>query len=347
MDNCGFGILPTPLAVQGELGVHLFFCLSGFLIATSVMRPQNFDLRAYSSARARRVLPNYYLCAIFCLLLVEGRTIAHASPGDLTGNLFSHALLMHAWFGEYISSIMGPLWTLSHEWIFYLLMAACAGLLRSKRWWILPLVMLVIAIVSRLAIMNGTFNLTAGANHPACFWDQFAMGITAAWIARSYRVSWPWTAVGAALVGYVLWVRCGLAFNLQAEIEGLPLGHRLSAAVAKKRSLSIWHPLLLGLGCSMLVAAASQASDRVKHWSQLTPLPWMGKVSYSTYLWHMPVVICFMRAMRQLPANGTFQSHAFASSCVLLGVYLVSAICYAHFEKPWVQHNSIRKLGQS
>jgi peptidoglycan/LPS O-acetylase OafA/YrhL len=106
--------------------------------------------------------------------------------------------------------------------------------------------------------------------------------------------------------------------------------------VAKKRSLNLWHPLILGLGCSMLVAAASQASDRLKRWSQLTPLPWMGQVSYSTYLWHMPVVICFMRTMRQLPEHGMFQSHAVAAGTVLLGIYLVSAVCYAHFEKPWI-----------
>ena len=34
-------------------------------------------------------------------------------------------------------------------------------------------------------------------------------------------------------------------------------------------------------------------------WLRYTPLPWMGKVSYSTYLWHWAIIVSFMRAMRR------------------------------------------------
>ena len=128
MESCGFGPFTHDWVLVGQMGVNLFFCLSGFLIARSVLTPAQWSFSSYLHQRARRILPNFYIALFLVLTLVDNKIVFSMSAGTFLANLAAHITLLHGWFADFRVSILGPFWTLSHEWSFYLLMGAFAPL---------------------------------------------------------------------------------------------------------------------------------------------------------------------------------------------------------------------------
>lgn len=357
MDQCGFKVLPREWSVLGALGVNLFFTLSGFLIARAVLQPAAFDRRQYFRNRSLRILPNYYACCVLMLFLVEPRTIAHSTPAMLAFDLGTHSILMHGWFNSVSTSIIGPLWTLSHEWIFYLVMGAVAIPLRSGWGWAVPAGLLLMAVIAKFALANGVWTPSTGRYNPVCFWDQFALGIFGAQV--SFLLKSRREAGGEMLVW--LAALCGLilvAWSMHRQYvvaEELKTAHAAAGKVVgvksfaveftdkffRRKSNVIWFPCAFSAGVSLLLVAMTSGFRRLNQWIGRTPLPWMGKVSYSTYLYHMAVVLCLMRGLRNVPEGGLFAMPGVASVIAIVGVYAISAFCFHFFERPWLVRKTI------
>jgi hypothetical protein len=60
-----------------------------------------------------------------------------------------------------------------------------ALVLRSSRWWLVPLGLAVIALTARLGEAQAWWALPGGLNHPLAQWNQSAAGILAARFAES------------------------------------------------------------------------------------------------------------------------------------------------------------------
>lgn len=333
----------------GALGVNLFFTLSGFLIAQSVLRPAQWDGRRYLTQRSLRILPNYFIALFFAITVVGSVEFLHASPGAMAGNLVTHLALIHGWFTQFTFSILGPFWTLSHEWSFYMLMFLTASLLRSRRWWLLPAGMAALAFLLRLAQFNRWVSLPCAYVFPPCLWDQFAFGMVAAWLScnRSAQrvlarpvVWWSIVLAASAVITWAFWKYGGVAVALGAkESSRLPFEVRFDAMFQRSRWNMLGLSPALAAGFAMLILAVwlkHQAAARIL---RFTPLPWMGRVSYSTYLWHMAVVGCFFRVLKrkQLPENSIWQADWPRFLLVLISVYLFSAFAYRFFEMPWLR----------
>ena len=133
---------------HGEAAVDLFFCLSGLVLIQSVERFQG-EFLPFMAARARRLLPVYFLAlALSTILLAAGDPlrampwVGHAGrdiweaalPPFLLWHLAAHLLLIQGLIPQgalpyaYVN-LLGPAWSLSTEWQFYVLI----GLLAPKR----------------------------------------------------------------------------------------------------------------------------------------------------------------------------------------------------------------------
>jgi hypothetical protein len=140
-----------PGTKAGALGVHLFFVLSGYLITSAVLS-RSFTTRTYAINRAFRILPAYFGSIAVVLLIRDASTL---STWHGMEDLFFHALLIHGFSHEFRTSINPVLWTLSIEWLFYILMLVCAPLTRSRSWrWLVPGGMVALAIVYRVWVWS-------------------------------------------------------------------------------------------------------------------------------------------------------------------------------------------------
>jgi peptidoglycan/LPS O-acetylase OafA/YrhL len=115
----------------GNLGVHLFFTLSGFILALPFAdhcfrggRP--VSLKAYFLRRLTRLEPPYLLTLFlfFGLYAATGRR----PVAEMLPNLLANCFYVHNWFGAAGGSINTVAWSLEIEVQFYLLAPFLAGI---------------------------------------------------------------------------------------------------------------------------------------------------------------------------------------------------------------------------
>lgn len=106
------------IAKQAEVGVTIFFVISGFLITNLLLKEQqqtgSINIKAFYIRRAFRILPVYALYLVFMLLW---RNIEHF--GVTTDNLI-HILTFSVNFDNNKDWFLGHFWSLSVEEQFYL-----------------------------------------------------------------------------------------------------------------------------------------------------------------------------------------------------------------------------------
>ena len=137
---------------HGEAAVDLFFALSGLVIVSSLERC-NERFWPFMQNRAHRLLPVYYtVLAMSVVVILLGSPLAAmpwisptsyaglfwARPPQLIWQILAHATLVHglvpqgllpwAWI-----TVLGPAWSLSTEWQFYVMMALLLPCLKGSR----------------------------------------------------------------------------------------------------------------------------------------------------------------------------------------------------------------------
>ncbi|MBU6397328.1 MAG: acyltransferase [Rhodospirillales bacterium] len=161
------------LFAHGQAAVDLFFALSGLVIAGS-LEHYNWRLRPFITARAWRLLPVYFLVLGFsCMAEAQGNPLpalpwagaaarAIVSPGlphPLWAHLLAHVTLLHgaipnSWLPYGWVTLLGPAWSLSTEWQFYLLI----GLIAPRRFFLFALALLGLGAAYHLLPQGGEFS---------------------------------------------------------------------------------------------------------------------------------------------------------------------------------------------
>jgi peptidoglycan/LPS O-acetylase OafA/YrhL len=271
----------------GYLGVDVFFVLSGFLITSLLFeewrRLGRIDLRRFYLRRALRLFP-----ALSALLLV-GTTFALAfprapqSPHVLRGVGYS-LLYVSNWASIRDPMSLGPLghtWSLAVEEQFYILWPFCLiGLLRltgGRR----SLGLLVAGLAAASALWRGALFL-AGSTYWRLYLgtdsraDSLLVGCAVA-IAMTHR-DLPRILGGPRATRWLALLAAGLIIALMTSTpldwRGYYLGGFLGVAIA---------------AAIVLIALLSNPDWSITKALCTPPLVWVGRLSYSLYLWHLPI----------------------------------------------------------
>ena len=299
---------------NGMIGVDLFFLISGFLLVLPWLRHADGERAAPSARdfyrrRARRILPAYYvqLLVLFFVVvpLVRGLEFWRYNPTYMFQNLSAHVFLVH-YFSPVTSasvSVNGALWSLSLEAQYYLLLPLLAPVFARAPWrtagvlfvcalgWRWLALHRLDALVEWMRSIDPRWLHEANVRHllytqlPA-YLGHFAAGMLAgrAWLrwhgrAPAALASAGWLAL-AALAGALLW-------GLHAP-EGWILGEFTWAL-----ALAALAAIFVALVARGLPAAGPLLANR--------PLAFVGRVSYSAYLYHLPVLLLWNA---YAPGNG-------------------------------------------
>lgn len=112
----------------GEIGVTLFFVLSGFGIECSILNKEKsseYEWKDFMKRRMRRIIPQYYICLIIMLLLTDWASLIINKQGIL--HIVTHFSFTHNLLPTTHGSINGAMWSLATIVQFY-----CISLLLHK-----------------------------------------------------------------------------------------------------------------------------------------------------------------------------------------------------------------------
>ncbi|MDJ0864916.1 MAG: acyltransferase [Myxococcota bacterium] len=319
------GVLPAVHRALpwGQLGVQLFFVLSGFLITGILLRlrdevdarhfSRNSALLRFYARRALRIFPVFYatLALIVWLDVEPARETAVWHATYLSNLYFSLRGATH-----------GPVthfWTLALEEQFYLLwpwLVLLAPRNRLGPW---------IAGAVALGLIWRAGALAAGVNTIAVQWllpgriDNLALGALLAWAWHSGNGE-----LRARLTHWGLWL-------------GLPLAIAACLAHADYRrhplTLSLT-PLAFGLLFTWLV---DRAAVGFGGWTgrllAFRPLVYLGRISYGLYLLHMFVPTFIHRFAPGSAIDPAAHPLTSRAAAVPLSI-LLAAISWQAFEQP-------------
>jgi peptidoglycan/LPS O-acetylase OafA/YrhL len=266
----------------GQIGVDIFFALSGYLITGLLLREHDrfgrISLRAFYARRALRLVP------AFTVFLIGATALAiHYGDPHAWGDLASAAT--YTWDIRFAvigvrGSFTGHSWSLSVEEQFYLLwpVVLIALLARRPSRTFLPVALLAVGFLAFTAALQ-----LAGASNSTLFFlpttrlPELLTGALGAIVMRSglpRAVSRP-TALtpvaGFALLGIILWMRHHTWSDPWSYRGGF-------TAVAMLTVVVILH-------------AEQRPASVVTRLLGLRPVALVGRRSYAAYLWHVPALI--------------------------------------------------------
>lgn len=261
-----------PVLQHGYLGVQLFFVISGYCIQAAALSAQRSatPVATFLTRRGRRIYPPYWASIVFAVVLGLGTVLllkrTWGSVFPLSGwDWLLNVLLLQGPF--HAPDAVLVYWSLTIEVQFYLAMAI--GLLFG-RWagcWHLGLSALYLLwLQTSFMGISGTV---------LAYWPEFACGIAAhGLVHRGTQLRF----LPASLLCCTL---CAILMRFAAN----------PSMALREADGELVTPLkqLFCLGCAALVCALYRVDAWAERFRLVQGLGWLGVISYSLYLTHVPV----------------------------------------------------------
>lgn len=281
--------------------VSVFVALSGFLLAWSCLKQDparpvlKGGVKEFFLRRFVRIIPAYYACLALSLVLIATVPALKAPAGvrwdvalvsgESHGVLLSHALLVHNLSLDWMLKLNPPLWSLAVEWQLYYFFA----LLFVPVWRRFGLIA-VVCLGFALGLLPH-FLLPAAQNYDwTCPWFLaiFSLSFIAAWLCRQFPPELLLRKVRyAPLSGFILLLGVvKLTENWSAEAARIPLDLAFGA-------------LTLCILVKGTVSVALAERSFLRQFLESRPLQFLGKISFSLYLTHFPLLSLMHHYLRQ------------------------------------------------
>jgi len=263
----------APLAHVGNLGVRIFFVISGFLITTLLLREldahHEVSLKNFYARRSLRILPAFFIyVAAIQMLSVFG--MVDNPHGDTV-----RALTFTMDYRDDKSWPLNHLWSLSVEEQFYLLWGVLFLVASQPRVRLAVLVLAVVPLGVRSAYLFGLLtskNAVAPARQFECLVDALAMGALLSVFFNTLMS----TRRIAEFARSPLSLALGAALTLAAVASYL-IDTRLYDSMGQT---------VANIGITLILWNCVTASGGwVRGSLNWRPIAYIGVLSYSLYLW--------------------------------------------------------------
>jgi peptidoglycan/LPS O-acetylase OafA/YrhL len=309
------------LVSLGHYGVHLFFMISGFVLATPFSKhalegAPPVDLRRYFWRRITRLEPPYVVSML--LFFLAAPLFAKGSWAELLPHLLASLGYVHELVYGIGSPINNNAWSLEIEVQFYLLMPVLASAL-----WLPPASRRALFVLAILLLSTHGIWLTPTAPRTIIQYGQFFL---AGVLLNDYwTTSWrdkPRTT-GADLPGVLAWPAFFASHIFGNTLLVDVVTPWLFAAFVYSALRGHWHSAILSYGA----------------------IPLIGGMCYSIYLLHARVIAATVHAVgKVVPDTGSFAGDFTIAFLICSTTVLFFSGCFfLLIEKPcmdpqWPQH---------
>jgi peptidoglycan/LPS O-acetylase OafA/YrhL len=303
----------------GFAGVDIFFVLSGFLITVQCARSGGdlrwAQIRDFYIRRFWRIAPAYYVVILLTvaigarlMLADDVRRMGHSA---LASALFAANVYFNQDMGYFAASaIYSPLlhlWSLGVEAQFYVIwpLALRLALRRPTRVQLLFVAAIGLASFAASTLLSIHDVKTAFFSLPSRLWE-FCLGASVALAPGPASSDALWRKLGWATTG-ALAVLLATPFLVNNE--------------------ALWPAptaLIVTLATATLILGAQQPTSFAQRLLSLAPMVWVGRISYSLYLVHWPLL--------------TLATYAVFPTA---GLLLRAALMLASFPLAWLLHRFV------
>ncbi len=285
----------------GNLAVDVFFCLSAFTLSMVYRIGERAALpyRSYGVARVARIVPVYLVAVGLSAALVRlSRMYLLYAPGDFASDFVRQFLMINAWpmvgSGVFWNS---PGWSLSVEAFCYI--------------FIFPLLFAFSTQAMRVSVTNKAFIILAAALIDAIvfigFYDPSLQGYGGA------PRDWSFVHWVAIIRGLTMFVAGWLAYLAARQKDRVALYcgsivDRMGVAILLLGSAHVIGLLndhfIIALVPFFLMGLYMNSNAISSQFLSLTPVVWLGKISYSLYIFHALVQLLLFHFWRTVENSG-------------------------------------------
>jgi peptidoglycan/LPS O-acetylase OafA/YrhL len=324
---------PTPQLLPYEIvsgsGVYLFFAISGILITTRILEEESlcgfFDIGKFYVRRIFRIQPAawLYLAVIGCLMAAD---VLHVLWKHWFGALGMYENFLYAGTAyDYQGFFVGHFWTLAVEEHFYILLSLFLLLVKRNRLAMLVWIFIGLMAFRVYAGMHGhlsdaTSRRTYYQLPPLIYGACFAVALRGQnfrlWAERYLK---PWIVFSVTLVfvvGRGFWVH---TFS--------PSQSDLSPATFLG-SINFLSTYMFAVWIVSTILHGESFATRILEWA---PLRWIGRLSYSLYLWH---VLFFFRDSAEVGVTLPALVALSGRPAKYLAAFAAASLSYYCVEKP-------------
>jgi len=269
----------------GQLGVPLFFIISGYLIYRSIdysitHKGMKLGIKQYTMHRLFRILPAYYFN--FLIVLALASTVIGAEyfySSKFLNQIWSH-LTFTSYF-VYQSSglgVNGAYWTLSIEMLWYIVAPLFFIYIKKDRYYLIFILIAFLYLWSiDLGYIDTLFHLDKTASNYMARLYYFSFQLPAQIIyfiagIFIYKYLAHKNFIENNLLKIILFILLISVFIF------ISLQYFFLASFVMKNLLTL-------LISSLIFILLYQSNI-----PYLSAIDWIGKISYSLYLWHMPIL---------------------------------------------------------
>jgi peptidoglycan/LPS O-acetylase OafA/YrhL len=295
------------LFALGQVGVIVFFAISGFVIPNSFKKTSSSPVLNFSISRFFRLYPAYWLSI--------GLALAFIPKSHSVETILANITMMQQFFGQI--NIIGLYWTLQIELIFYFLCTTLfvTGLLFNKRAVLMIAVGFLVVSVAG-GIVRGWLHVKLPLALPLGLAVMFFGFLWRDAILQRCATSQQYSKVFLAAFALLMPIVCITGYNTDMGFG------------------ETWYRYLLSYAAALIIFMIFTTWIRVEN----RAFSYLGRISYSVYLFHPIVIAAAVGGLRQ--SLSTLPSHL-SIMLILVATLVLSAAIYEFLEKPAIKMGKV------